>query len=444
MSLIVVGLSHQSAPLPVLESVALDDRRRFTLEKALHAADHLDEVVVLSTCNRTEVYASAATFHGALADLTDALAAITGVARETLRDHLYVHYEDRAVEHTFTVAAGLDSMAIGESQILGQLRAALAGAQQHGHVGPALNLLIQHALRVGKRVHTDTGIDTVSHSLVEAGLGVADEMLGPIEDTRVLVIGAGGMGALAATTASRQGASVTIVNRTPEPAARLAARIGGVARSMDEFDKALAEADVVLASTGAIGAVVTLTHAADAQVARAGRPQLYVDLALPHDVAVEVGSLTGVRRLGLDELGAALASSALAPAVAEATGVVAREVSAFLAARAGDTVGPAVAALREQAAGVVATELSRLRRRTPDLTDAERSEVDKTVHRIVEKLLHTPTKRVRELAGEGNGASYAAALSDLFDLPGSVSAGGSGVTTMAADLPDGRVGEEGS
>lgn len=443
MSLLVVGVSHQSAPLRILESVALDEGRRLTLEKALHGADQVDEVLVLSTCNRTEIYAEAATFHGALADLTDALAAMTGVRRETLRDHLYVHYEDRAVEHAFTVAAGLDSMAIGETQILGQLRAALAGAQRHGHVGPALNVLLQHALRVGKRVHADTGIDSVSHSLVEAGLTVGESMFGPLADTRVLVIGAGGMGALAATTASRQGAAVTVVNRTLESAARLAARIDAVARSMDELDKALAEADIVLASTGAVGAVVSLPRAADALVARAGRPQLYVDLALPHDVALEVGSLTGVRRLGLDELGASLADTALAPSVAEATRLVAAEVADFLAARAADLVGPTVAALREQAAAVVSGELGRLRRRTPDLGDAQRAEVERTVHRIVEKILHTPTRRVRELAGEGNGASYAAALSDLFDLPGAVSSGGSGVTTMAADLPDTRPGVAG-
>jgi glutamyl-tRNA reductase len=436
MSLIIVGVSHQSAPLPVLEAVALDDHRRLTLEKALHAAGNLDEVVVLSTCNRTEVYAEAATFHGALTDLTDALSAMTGLSRETLREHLYVHFQDRAVEHAFTVAAGLDSMAIGESQILGQLRAALGSAQRHDHVGSALNVLLQQALRVGKRVHTDTGIDAVSHSLVEAGLDVSQQLFGPVAETRVLVIGAGGMGALAATTAARLGADVTIVNRSLDAAARLAARIGGLARPMTEFDKALAESDTIIASTGAVGRVVTVPHAADAQVARAGRPQLYLDLALPHDVAVEVGSLTGVRRLGLDDLGAALSTTALAPAVAEARRVVAAEVADFLSARAGDVVGPTVAALRDQAARVVETELGRLRRRTPDLTEAERAEVDRAIHRIVEKILHTPTTRVKELAGQGNGASYAAALSDLFDLPGTVLAPGAGITTMAAELPD--------
>jgi glutamyl-tRNA reductase len=441
VSLLVVGVSHLSAPLPVLESVALDDRRRLRLETALHGADHIDEVVVLSTCNRTEIYVEAATFHGALADLTGALSALTGVARDILRDHLYVHYEDRAVEHAFTVAAGLDSMAVGETQILGQLRGALSGAQHRGHVGPALNLLLQQSLRVGKKVHAETAIDTVSHSLVEAGLAVAEDMFGAVDGLRTLVIGAGGMGALAATTAGRQGALVTIVNRTLERAERLARRIDGTARPVDELAKALADADVVVASTGAVGAVVTLPHAVDAQVARAGRPQLYVDLALPHDVATEVGSLTGVRRLGLDELGAALASTALSPAVDQARGIVAAEVEQYLAARAGDAVGPTVAALRDQAAGVVTAELARLTRRTPELTDAQRSEVERAVHRIVDKLLHTPTTRVRELAGAGESVSYAAALSDLFNLPGRTRPEGTGVTAMAAELPDGLPGD---
>lgn len=436
MSLLVVGVSHQSAPVSVLESVALDAERRRAMATALHGADHIDEVLVLSTCNRMEVYVEAGTFHGALSDLTAAISATSGVSRETLREHLYVHYEDQAVEHTFTLSAGLDSMAIGESQILGQLRTALTIAQTQGQVGPALNVLLQHALRVGKRVHTDTEIDAVSHSLVEAGLAVGREMFGAVEDSAVLVLGAGGMGALAATTAARQGAAVTVVNRTLERAARLAARVGGLARPLDEGDKALAEADIIIASTGAVGPVVTLRRAADAQVLRGGRPQLYVDLALPHDVAFDVSALTGVRRLGLQELGASLATAATAPAIDEARLIVAAEVSEFLSARAGDEVGPTVAALREQAAGVVRGELDRLRRRTPALTDLERVEVDKAVHRIVEKLLHTPTKRVKELAGEGAGVAYAAALSDLFDLPGAGRGTGQGITTMAVDLPD--------
>jgi len=441
VSLLIAGVSHQSAPLPVLEAVALDAERRLLLEKALHAAANIDEVLVLSTCNRTEVYVEAVTFHGAISDITDAVAATTAVTREGLRDHLYVHYEDRAVEHVFTLAAGLDSMAVGEAQILGQLRAALGDAQNNGHVGPALNVLFQQALRVGKRVHTETEIDAVSHSLVETGLLVGSDTFGPLSETRILILGAGGMGALVATTATRQGAEVTIVNRTEERAARLASRLGAAARPMDEVAKCLAEADIVISSTGALAPVVTLAQAADAQIARAGRPQLYVDLALPHDVAYEVGSLTGVQRLGLAELGTLLAGASTAPAVEAARSIVSSEVSEFVTARAGDVVGPTVAALREQAAAVVSAELTRLHRRT-DLDESDRAEVDRAVHRIVEKLLHTPTRRVRELAGGGAGVSFAAALSELFDLPASVRPGGPGLTAAAADLPDRLTPEE--
>lgn len=436
MSLLIAGVSHQSAPLPVLEALALEADRCHLLMKALHASTHIEEVLVLSTCNRTEVFVEAITFHGALSDISEALAATSGVPRDTLRDHLYVHFEDTAVSHAFTLAAGLDSMAVGEAQILGQLRQALAQAQVGGYVGSALNALAQQGLRVGKRVHTETGIDEVSRSFVDAGLAAAADLFGPLADTRVLVLGAGGMGALAATTAARHGAEVTVVNRTEDRARRLAERLGARSRPIHEVEKALAEADVVLASTGALAPVVTLPNAADAQVARAGRPQLYVDLAHPHDVAVEVGSLTGVRRLGLADLGRLLATGATSPVIEQARAIVDGEVTDFLTARAGDVVGPTVAALREQAASVVTAELTRLERRT-DLNEAERAEVDRTVHRIVEKILHTPTRRVRELAGEGSGVSYERALSDLFDLPiAARSTPGSGLTVTAAVVPD--------
>lgn len=442
MTLLIVGISHQSAPITVLESVALDPDRQRALQTALYGADNIDEVVVLSTCNRTEIYTEARTFHGALGDLTDALSAVTGLDRETLRTHLYVHYEDSAVEHAFTVAAGLDSMAVGESQILGQLRCALAAAQERGHVGPALNVLLQQALRVGKRVHSETGIDSVSHSLVETGLQVAGEVFGSLEDCRVLILGAGGMGALAATTAVRSAADVTVLNRTPDRAARLADRIGAATRVWDELDKALAEADIVISSTGAIGPLVTLSDAADAQVARAGRPQVYVDLALPHDVAPEVAALTGVRRLGLEDLGRLLATTTVTPAVEAATALVAAEARAFRTARAGDGVAPTVTALRERTAQVVTRELSLLHRRTPHLDDTVRAELDRAVHRIVDKLLHTPTTRVKELASSPGGVDYAAALSDLFDLPRTVRDGDPALTSRAADVPDGLPGGE--
>lgn len=417
MSLVVLGLSHHGAPLSLLEAVALDPERATALEAAVLRSDHVTEAVVLSTCNRTEVYAESLTFHGALADATKALADACGVERPLIQPHLYVHYEDRGIAHAFTVAAGLDSMAVGEAQIIGQVRRGLARAQRHGHVGPSLNGLVQQALRVAKRVHTETDIDLVSGSLVQAGLTRAEAVLGGIGGLSVLVVGAGGMGALAATTVARQGAaSVVVVNRDESRARSVAGRIGGTSRRFADLPDALAGADVVVSSTGARGQIVTADHVAAALAARGGRPQVYVDLALPHDVDLAVGDLDGATRVGLGELGEDLATAGSAPQVVAAQELVTAEVAAYLVARSAQAVAPTVAALRARAGQLVDDEMRRLERRTPGMGEAERAEVRRAVERVVDKLLHTPTVRVKELAQDGQGGSYARALSELFDL----------------------------
>lgn len=436
MSLLALGISHRTAPLALLESVALDAPARSRLGSRLAAAEHVGEALVVSTCNRTELYADVSTFHGGLADLTDALVEVTGVPRDELRDQLYVHYEDRAIAHAFTVACGLDSMAVGEAQILGQLREALAEGQRRHEVGPALNTLFQQALRVGKRAHTETDIDAVSVSLVEAGLAHAARLLGSLPSLNVLVVGAGGMSSLAATTASRLGvARLMVVNRTHAKAVRLAERVGAYAVPLAELDSALAAADVVVTSTGANGLVVDLSLATAAGLARHGARQVYVDLAVPHDVDPLVASLPGVTRLDLESLRADLAETATGPQVQQVRDLVIGEVGEYLTARTAETVAPTVAALRSRAADVVDAELSRLQRRTPDLSDTERDEVSRAVHRIVEKLLHTPTVRVKELASDGSGSRYAEALRELFDLDPRATATVSTPPSEAVDLP---------
>ena len=424
MSLVVLGLSHHTAPLSLLESVSLGDPGRVDLAERIVGRENVSEAIVVSTCNRTEVYAEAHTFHGAVTDITDSLVDASGVDRDDLREHLYVHYEDRAIAHAFTVACGLDSMAVGEAQILGQMRTALRVAQRAGHAGPTLNSLFQQALRVGKRAHAETGIDSVSVSLVEAGLGVVERELGPMAQQRVLVVGAGGMSSLAATTVARFGcADLVITNRTASKAQRLAERIGGRARPLTELRDAVAEADVVISCTGSTGVVVDLALAGDAQVARGGRPQVYIDLALPHDVAPEVASLTGVTVAGLAALGEDLSAGETTPQVQEVADLVIAEVAAYLTTRAAESVAPTVAALRSRAAEVVDNELGRLGQRLSDMDDATRHEVQRAVHRIVEKLLHTPTVRMKERATSGHGDDYAQALRELFDLgPGETAA----------------------
>lgn len=417
MSLVVLGLSHHGAPLSLLESVALDPDARTALEQAVLRSEHVTEAVVVSTCNRTEVYAECLTFHGALADITSALAETCALDRGELQPHLFVHYEDRGIAHVFAVAAGLDSMAVGEAQILGQVRRSLARAQRHGHVGPALNTVLQQALRVAKRVHTETGIDLVSGSLVQAGLARAQAELGTLDRLSVLVVGAGGMGALAATTVSRSGArTVVVANRNHDRARTVADRVGGTARHLSELSSALVDADVVISSTGAPGQVIGVDDVRRALAARGGRPQVHVDLALPHDIDLAVGDLPGATRVGLAELGADLADAGSAPQVAEAGDLVTGEVAAYLMARSAEAVAPTVTALRTHAGTLVEDELRRLERRTPGLSDAERAEVRRAVERVVDKLLHTPTVRVKELAQDGQGGSYARALNELFDL----------------------------
>jgi glutamyl-tRNA reductase len=417
VSLVVLGLSHHTAPLSLLEAVSLDDSARADLASRIVGRDNVSEAIVVSTCNRTEVYAEAHTFHGAVTDITDSLVEACSVDREDLREHLYVHYEDRAIAHAFTVACGLDSMAVGEAQILGQMRTALRAAQRAGHAGTSLNGLFQQALRVGKRAHAETGIDSVSVSLVEAGIAHAERELGPLPEQRVLVVGAGGMSSLAATTVARFGcAGLVITNRTASKAQRLAERIGGTARPLSQLREAVADADVVISCTGSTGVVVDLGLAGDAQVARGGRPQVYIDLALPHDVAPEVDSLSNVSVAGLAVLGEELSAGETAPQVAEVADLVIAEVAAYLTTRAAESVAPTVAALRSRAAEVVERELGRLEQRLPAMDDATRHEVQRAVHRIVEKLLHTPTVRMKERATSGHGDDYAQALRELFDL----------------------------
>lgn len=420
MSLLAMGLSHRSAPLTVLEQVALDAEGVRELARAALQGEHVSESVVLATCNRVEVYADVTTFHGGLADLGQALSATAGVPLDDLKDHLYVHYADRAAAHLFSVACGLDSMAVGESQVLGQLRHALRLAQDNGDTGRVLDHLVQRALRVGKRAHSETGIDRAGASLVGAGLRRAERSLGPLDELAVLVVGAGSMSALAATTAHRAGvASLTISNRTCERAQRLAQATDAAVLGWEDLPSGLAAADVVISCTGAIGHVIdlaTATASSEQHRASRGGAQLYVDLALPRDVDPLVAELAAVEVADLEVLGHDLAGAEISGDVLAVRDLVEAEVEDYLTAVRMQSVAPVVVALRARAAEVVESELSRLDHRLPNVAPQVREELQRTVHRVVEKLLHAPTVRVKELASRQDGTSYASALRELFDL----------------------------
>ncbi|MFI6687489.1 glutamyl-tRNA reductase [Streptomyces sp. NPDC050485] len=524
MSLLVVGLSHRSAPVSVLERASLSTDAQAKLLHDTLAAEPAAEAAVLATCNRIELYADVDKFHAGVAELSTLLAQHSGVGLEELTPYLYVHYEDRAVHHLFSVACGLDSMVVGEGQILGQIKDTLALGQELHTAGRLLNDLFQQALRVGKRAHSETGIDRAGQSLVTFGLEqiAAGE---PVEDwakgKRALVIGAGSMSSLAAATLGRIGVSeIVVANRTHARAERLVeilGEAGTAARAVAMADVAheLTRVDVAVSCTGATGLVLTgaavafavgeeLTVAGPADAAAAaGCPvdfsgtaaagaavagfgvvdgalradgaaaatpgvdadslELHgswaentqrrlsraargvpvpagpvrlalLDLAMPRDIDAAVHRVPGVRLVDIESLAEASADAPMAADVDQVRAIVSDEVAAFGAAQRAAHITPTVVALRAMAAEVVASEVARLEGRVPGLDDKQRAEVTQTVRRVVDKLLHAPTVRIKQLAAEPGGAGYADALRTLFDLdPETVAA------VSRADLNDADV-----
>ncbi|WP_406210936.1 glutamyl-tRNA reductase [Streptomyces decoyicus] len=431
MTLLVVGLSHRSAPVSVLERAALAPEARGKLLQDAVSAEPVTESAVLSTCNRIELYADVDKFHAGVAELSTLLARHSGAGLEELTPYLYVHYEDRAVHHLFSVACGLDSMVVGEGQILGQIKDALAVAQELHTAGRLLNDLFQQALRVGKRAHSETGIDKAGQSLVTFGL----EQLADGQDVetwahgkRALVIGAGSMSSLAATTLVRAGIGELIVaNRTVERADRLvqilaeagspgaAKALTARAAAMTSVPDELALADIVVSCTGATGLVLAGEMVAAAREGNTA-PLALLDLAMPRDIDAAVHRIEGAHLVDIESLADASADAPMAADVDKVRGIVSDEVAAFGAAQRAAHITPTVVALRTMAADVVAGEITRLDGRLPDLDDKQRAEITQTVRRVVDKLLHAPTVRVKQLASEPGGAGYADALRELFDL----------------------------
>jgi glutamyl-tRNA reductase len=429
---LVVGLSHKSAPVPVLERAALSAEALPKLLQDLHHTSDVAGTFVISTCNRVEIYADVDRFHGSVAAICELLSQYSGIPTQDLTGHLYVHYEERAVKHLLNVASGLDSMVVGEGQILGQVRTALNVAREHGTLGRALGDVGSAALRAGKRAHAETGIDRAGASLVSVGIETAVAALGrpSLTGQRVLVVGAGSMSSLAATTASRAGASrVTVANRTRGHADRLAAAVGGGTADLAELPVAMADADLVISCTGASGLVITADLVRQALTRRDPLTQrsqarlVFLDLAMPRDVGADVAELPGVIVIGMDELAdagrTAIAVPGITADVAAVHAIVDEEFDAYRSAAHAAQVTPTVVALRAKAAEVVDAELARLEGRLQNVEGFDGhalDEIARTVRRVVDKLLHAPTVRVKELAGSPRGDGYDQALRVLFDL----------------------------
>jgi glutamyl-tRNA reductase len=448
VSVLVVGLSHKSAPVAVLERAAVSGDTVTKLLRDVVQAEPVAEAFVVSTCNRVEVYADVDRFHAGVTAICELLARHCGVPPHELTQYLYVHYEDRAVSHLLAVAAGLDSMVVGEDQILGQVRSAVKLAAEHGTAGRVLGELGRLALRTGKRARAETAIGRAGLSLLSAAVELAAASLGPLhpgEDPLagrdVLVVGAGSMSGLATATAARSGAaSITVANRTRAHAERLAASVSTVTTTatttvtgLEDLPSAIAAADVVISCTGATGQVITRDMVSGALAARAARAAaaataagaamtahsalVIMDLAMPRDVEPAVAGLPGVVLIGMDQL-SEHANAVRDDDVAAVRTILEAELAAYQSAMDAARVAPTVVALRAKAAGVVDAELARLAGRlsADGLSGHALDEIAQTVRRVVDKLLHAPTVRVKELAGSPGGEEYAAALRVLFDL----------------------------
>ncbi|WP_304115324.1 glutamyl-tRNA reductase [Mycolicibacterium bacteremicum] len=424
MSVLLFGVSHRSAPVSVLEQLSTDEADQAKIVDQILQSSLVTEAMVLSTCNRVEIYAVVDAFHGGLSVIGQVLSEHSGMGLNDLTKYAYVRYAEAAVEHLFSVTSGMDSLVMGEQQVLGQVRRAYAAAEANHSVGRTLHELAQRALSVGKRVHTETGIDSAGASVVSVSLEMADKRVGGLAGATAVVVGAGAMGALAAKHLVRAGVErIDVVNRTLPRARRLAHNISelGVqseAYPLEDIAAVLATADVVVSSTGAVRPVMTLADVHHALAARDDeeRPLVMCDLGMPRDIDIAVKGLPGVHVIDMERIQREPRARAASSDAEAARTIVANEVSNYLAGQRMAEVTPTVTALRQRAADVVEAELLRLDNRLPGLDSTHRDEVARTVRRVVDKLLHAPTVRVKQLAGAPGGDSYAEALRELFEL----------------------------
>jgi glutamyl-tRNA reductase len=416
----VVGANFRSAPLELLERLAIDAEGRPKALAGLLDLEHVHEAVVVSTCNRVEVYTAISRFHGAAGDVRRFLADLHGLGLEEFASHLYDYYEEGAVQHLFAVAAGVDSMVVGEAQILGQVREAFQAAQAERTVGPVLSALFARAIKVGRRARSETGIGAGLASTVSVGLRVADGQLGGLAGCRALLVGAGGVARLAGRALRQAGAGELVVaNRTGATGAALARELGGRAVPLEGVADELAVADLAVAATAGTTPTVTAGTVAAALARRggAGSPLVLLDLGVPRDVEPEVRGLPGVVLADLDALRAVLETDeGPRREVERVRALIAQETAAFMSGQREARLVPTIRALRVRAEQVRQQELAKASARLAGLDERQRAAVEAVTRGLVNKLLHDPMVRGKTLAARPDGDLYVAALRELYGL----------------------------
>lgn len=417
MSFVVIGLNHSSAPLEILEQVTVAPD---ALDKALHDLSlrpYVSEGVVVSTCNRTEVYILAERFHGAFQDVRDFLAQISFVAPDVLNDHLYTYYDDQAIEHLFRVSAGVDSAVVGEHEILGQIKRAWQAAQQNDCVGMSLNSVFRAAVAVGKRVRTETAISRNIASVSQAAIVMAEQRAESLAGKHILLVGAGEMGAgMALSLPDHEPASITVMSRTAETAQSIADRVDAAVRPFDDLADALAECDIAFTSTASPATVIDAAMISPV-LDRRQSDLLIVDVAMPRDVDGDVAELAGVDLCDLDAISDFVAKGleARSAEIAQADEIIADEMMRHLSEVGKQSVAPLITSLRSQIEDLRADEVAKVSGKS-DLTPEQIAAVDEATRAVLNKVMHTPTVRLKDSANSLRGERLAAALRELFDL----------------------------
>jgi glutamyl-tRNA reductase len=417
VSVLVFGLNYRTAPIGLLERLAVPAEHLPKALKSLTDRTDVREAVVLSTCNRVEVYANVNRYHGGVADLRNFFAEWAGVAPEDFLDHTYDYYDERAAAHLFGVTSGLDSMVVGERQIQLQVKQAFNDAERNGACGRVLQALFRRSLRVGRRTRVETGISAGASSMVDVGLDAAERVLDDLVGSTALIVGAGKMGGMAASRLAGRAGRIIVANRSAEKRARLAARVGGDELDLAELTAGLRRADFVVTSTGAAQPVIDRDMVAAVMADRPERPLVLLDLAVPRDVDPGCAEIDGVTVLDVDAIRAVTDTGRTGEEVAKARELVEEEARAFVAWTRTVRVEPTIAALRSRAEDVRVSELQRLAGRLGELDDRQRDAVEALTRGIVNTLLHEPSIRLKQIADQQGAEPHAAALRELFDLP---------------------------
>jgi len=418
MTIVNVGVSHRIAPAEVLERLAVPAAELGGVLAQLHAVPGIDEVVVLSTCNRAEVYAATS---GPAGQVTEAVADLVAARGRVQADEVLrlarIRVGGAAAEHLFSVACGLDSMAVGEDQIVAQIKDAARAARAAGTTGPVITGLIDAALRASKQARTQTTISTEGISLARAGLDLAAAHLAGLAARHAIVLGTGSMGKLAARLLREAGVGrLGVASRSPARAAQVAKAVRGRPLAASDVPAALADTDILVTATGSAVPVMRAGQLRAAREPADGRPLFVLDLGMPPNVEPAAGHLAGVTLIDLAALGRHLASLDVPGQIPQVRAIVAAEAAAYMDRQDQAAAAPVIAAMHAQIRRLADAELARLHDRLPELSEQQRAETTATVHRILRKVLHRPTVRAKEFSAGPQGPLYLEALRQLFDL----------------------------